>query len=103
LVGLGLGLLTTLIGAGLVILAAGAGHGTYAPAKLLFPFAMLLAVAARTIDLPSLILAGLQFPLYGIILGSVSSSRMRSVASAFGVIHLIAMAVVFAIPDQSFS
>lgn len=47
-----------------VIVAAG-GHGSYAPAVLLFPLPMLLTRLTDEIAPSLLVLALLQFPLYG--------------------------------------
>jgi hypothetical protein len=57
------------------VFAAGAGHGTYLPAKILFPFAMLASVFGRSITLPYVVLALVQFPIYGLLLGAVFRSR----------------------------
>ena len=81
----------------LAIAAAGAGHGTYLVAGLLFPFTMLSTVWTKSITAPFMILACVQFPLYGAVIGSDRSSagfRMR--AFAIGAIHLIAFIVVLA-------
>ena len=47
------------------IFAAGAGHGTYAPAIACFPYTMLLALPLQSIAGPPAIIAVLQFPAYG--------------------------------------
>lgn len=49
--------------------SAGAGHGNYFIAKLLFPFTMLSTTLFDGITAPFLILAFAQFPLYGIFIG----------------------------------
>ena len=61
---------------GFAVAAAGAGHGTYIPAKLLFPFTMLAGVFGDSITLPYLIVALVQFPLYRFILGRVFLRRI---------------------------
>ena len=48
--------------------AAGGGHGSYVPAIVCFPFAMLLSIQVGAITLPFLALALAQFPFYGAVL-----------------------------------
>ena len=57
-----------------VVMAAAAGHGTYLPAALLFPFTMLLALGLDTISPPLVALALAQFPIYGVILAKLRGS-----------------------------
>ena len=59
----------------LAVFAAGGGHGTYLPAKILFPFAMLATVFGRSVTLFYAVLALLQFPIYGLLLGAAFRSR----------------------------
>jgi hypothetical protein len=49
--------------------SAGAGHGNYFYAKLLFPFTMLSTMFSTGITAPFLIVGILQFPVYGVLLG----------------------------------
>lgn len=87
-----------MVGAGLgfaalffVVTAAGAGHGTYLPAKILFPYTMLSTALFDEVTVPFSLLALVQFPLYGAIAGSVRAPRpTRSALSAAVVIHGIA-------------
>lgn len=53
----------------------GAGHGTYIPAMGLFPFGMLGVLLQDRISLPFIIVAILQYPLYGFIVDKSNSSR----------------------------
>lgn len=50
------------------IIFAGGGHGTYIPAKIIFPFTMLLANLNREINLIGFTLALIQIPIYSQIL-----------------------------------
>jgi hypothetical protein len=61
----------------LVIAAAGAGHGTYIPAAILFPYTMTIAPALGTIAPALIALALLQYPIYGLLIG-VAKVRFRT-------------------------
>ena len=72
-----------------VIPSAGAGHGTYWMAKVLFPYTMLLAgLNDDSITHPMLALGLIQFPIYGLALA------MSSVKRTIGILLLVH--VVFA-------
>jgi hypothetical protein len=65
----GLGLLAFVFFVLLSIGFAGAGHGTYLPAKLLFPYSMLLpSLRGNAITGPLIAVATIQFPAYFLII-----------------------------------
>jgi hypothetical protein len=77
---------------------AGAGHGTYFPATLLFPFTMLSTTVIHSITFPFILLAIVQFPAYGIILGFANTKRLiLPVASALLAIHALAIGSNYAV------
>jgi hypothetical protein len=78
-------------------LAAGAGHGTYFPAKVLFPYSMLLTSLTDTITPTLLGVAAAQWPLYGYIV-SGRRSRWPFVAA----MHSIAVVASLFFSDPSF-
>jgi hypothetical protein len=83
---------------------AGAGHGSYALAKVLFPFAMLAAVIGHSIGLISILLACVQFPIYGLVIGNrFRTSSFRESAIWIVLIHFAVATVVFACGDVDFS
>lgn len=53
----------------------GAGHGTYIPSILLFPFGMLGVLLEDRISVPFIIIGILQFPVYGYIIDKALHSR----------------------------
>lgn len=57
------------------VLSMGAGHGTYIPSILLFPFGMLGVLFQDRISLPFIIIGILQFPVYGYIIDKALPSR----------------------------
>lgn len=83
----------------LSMFAAGAGHGTYAPAKVLFPYSMLLTSLTGTITPGLLVLAAVQWPIYGYVV----SGRPRSRWAVVGAIHVIAVTASFLFSNPSFS
>lgn len=80
-----------------VVLAAGAaGHGTYWPFKLLFPYTM-EALYFQDHITPAFMLIGLlQFPLYGLLISLLGRHRVwqRAVTSLIVLLHLAAVVSV---------
>ena len=84
--------------------SAGAGHGSYLLAKILFPFTMLSTLVFGSIIVPAIAVAIIQFPFYGFILGRATlkgSLLVRSVALL--VIHILAVAACFILIGDNFS
>jgi hypothetical protein len=85
-----------LLGVGLLLLygsamIAGGGHGSYLPAKLFFPFTMLLtAWSGDSISPLGLVVAVLQMPVYSVL---VDIGRRRKAKGAWliriGFVHAI--------------
>jgi hypothetical protein len=73
-----IGILVTPVVVFLAILSGGAGHGDYAFAKLFFPYSMLLTFYVNdTITAPLIVLALVQFPLCGTIIGIAARAQYR--------------------------
>lgn len=82
----------------LAVLSSGAGHGDYGFARLLFPIPLCVAVfVTGSIDTPSIVLALVQFSIYGGLIGYYATSRwcgaggpvvgaLRSIFGVFGVV-----------------
>lgn len=106
--------LGTLMGAGIgaiiaapailaAIMSAGAGHGSYAAARVLFPFSMMLTRFAGEIG-PAAMAAGLlQFPLYGALVGRTVAVKTDRVVFFAAAVHLVAALACFSglLPDFS--
>lgn len=77
---------------------AGAGHGTYLPAILLFPYTMLIAAVIGRIAPPLMVLALVQYATYGALL-SVTSDRKthRMRVAQLALWHGIATLAAFAV------
>jgi hypothetical protein len=76
----------------IAVISAGAGHGTYTAAKILFPYTMYLAEAfAGSITGQLMLLAVLQFPLYGFVLGwAAARGRMKIAIYSILFLHAVA-------------
>jgi hypothetical protein len=105
LIGFVIGIGVCILGLLVAVWATGAGHGTYLPAKILFPFAMLAGVFGHSITLFYAVLAVLQFPVYGLILGAAfRSSRFVLCVIILSLVHFGVAAVDICMPlDESFA
>jgi len=95
-----IGCLLTLPAALLAIASAGAGHGNYLLARVLFPYTMLLTrLTDDTVTLPLIVLGLAQLPLYGAVVGLAASTGRVALTLA----HLGAVVLCFsgAIPNFS--
>ncbi|HXE55058.1 MAG TPA: hypothetical protein VN541_18695 [Tepidisphaeraceae bacterium] len=91
-----IGVLVTPVAFLLAIISAGAGHGHYVAARLLFPLEMLSTVDAITNA--QIRAALLQFPFYGLIFGFCLSIRGvfgYTVMAAVIIIHVAAVIACF--------
>jgi uncharacterized membrane protein YqjE len=86
------------------IASAGAGHGNYVLAKVFFPFTMLSTILFGSIITPFIALAIVQFPLYGLLIGTANEKR-RLAPYAIGLVTIHALAVVtcFLLVRENFS
>lgn len=101
--GLALGVLVALPCAFVAAAAAGAGHGTYLPARLFFPITMLSTSLCGPITAPFIAVALLQFPIYGLALGYCHrASRLRRGLAALSAVHFIAVTLSLVIPNTNF-
>jgi hypothetical protein len=79
------------------IFFAGGGHGTYIPAKIIFPFTMLLANLINEINFIGFILALIQIPFYSWILMNKPKWKYLMIG-----IHLFAVILCFYFNNGSF-
>jgi hypothetical protein len=92
--GVGIGVVAVTI----AVWAAGGGHGSYLPGKLLFPYTML--IAGGSIGFFGMLLAIVQWPLYGVSLALAAPARRRALALALGVAHMAAALACLALLRQ---
>ncbi|HVE57228.1 MAG TPA: hypothetical protein VNB22_10400 [Pyrinomonadaceae bacterium] len=86
------------------IYSAGAGHGNYFFAKILFPYTMLSTFFFQSITVPFILLAIAQFPLYGLVfaLGSEKGKLLNSIV-LLSIFHTLFMTLCFVILNDNFS
>ena len=81
-----------------------AGHGNYLLAKILFPFTMLSTRPLGSIVAPFIVLAVIQFPLYGFILGAANGrNKILFCGVALLSVHSVAAGACFFVVDANFS
>lgn len=82
--------------------SAGAGHGDYKLAMILFPYTMLSTTIFDSITPPFILLAIIQFPLYGFILGRANEKgRFVPIFILLCVVHCLAVAAMFLVVSTS--
>ena len=84
--------------------SAGAGHGDYHLAMILFPYTLLSTALFDSITPPFVILAVIQFPLYGFVLGYANEKgRLVSTAILLCVVHGIALTAMLLLANRNLS
>jgi hypothetical protein len=84
--------------------SGGAGHGDYHLAMILFPYTMLSTTIFDSITAPFILLAIIQFPLYGFILGHANEKgRFVSIFILLCVLHCLASMAMFLVASDNFS
>ena len=82
---------------------AGGGHGIYGPAALLFPYTMFSTRFFEGIAIPFRIVALVQFPVYGTLIGwAICRSRAKMIVWAITTIHALAALAAVLGRGQSF-
>ena len=105
-IGLGVGVLLILPTMLLAFISAGGGHGNYLWAKVFFPYSMILPVLQKSeISLPLIILAIVQYPIYGVLIGIFASSfkKAAAVVAIIGIVHVVAVATCLSSTSNCFS
>lgn len=95
--GLCFGGLAALVAAG----AAGAGHGTYVPAAILFPFTILFSALVGSNPPVLIALALAQYPIYGVLVAR--AKRSTRVWAGLVCVHGVSAAAALFLVTQSAS
>ena len=84
------------------IVSAGAGHGTYVPMVILFPYAAIRAIYMEYFDGLAIFLAVMQFGVYGLLLDLKNEIRgVKPLVLILGM-HFAAFAIVMSIRTDQF-
>ncbi len=103
LFGLGTGVLIAIPLAFFTVLAMGGGHGTYLPARLLFPFTMFSTFLGGSITSPFIVIGLVQFPIYGLLSGIFYRlGRVRAGMIGVALVHCAAIVLNFIVPTEFF-
>ena len=81
-----------------VVLAMGGGHGTFLPAKLIYPYSMIITLMNNQIGILSIIIAIIQIPLYSIAINKKSKWTFLILG-----IHIVSTIISMNIPTETFS
>ena len=87
--------IATLASAILPLASMGIGHGGYVAARLLYPLPLLSQWLFDDMVAPPVILAGLQFPLYGWLAGAAIAGKWRITSAILFIIHVSAAGLMF--------
>ncbi len=101
--GLALGSLFELPALAAAVLSSGAGHGHYTAARILFPVSMLLTLIYDTIGTISVVVALMQFPIYGAVLYWTKVRKIYVLAVVLASLHVVAVIACFSGVLPSFS
>src|SRR5215213_1263764 len=72
------------------IYSGGAGHGNYFLAKILFPYTMLSTFLFNSIIVPFILLAIVQFPLYGLVLAFGNErGKLFNLVVLLSILHIL--------------
>ena len=89
----------TLILLALVILSTGGGHGTYLPAKVIYPTTMIIAILTKNgIGIIPIIIAIVQIPIYALILTKKLEWKFYLI-----VIHVVLVILCLNLTTETFS
>lgn len=60
--------LTTILILTFIVLSTGGGHGFFWPAKIVYPYSMIISVLNNQIGILAIVIAVVQIPIYGILM-----------------------------------
>jgi len=87
----------------IVLAVAAGGHGSYAPAMVLFPYSMIAANLLNRITSPLVLLALIQYPIYGVLLTVAPAGQARfATGRAIALAHAACAVLAFMGADQVF-
>lgn len=86
----------------IAVFLAGGGHGWYEPAIMLFPFGLISILFSRSIELPFIILAILQYPVYGLLIDSIGTRKsIKWTVISIALIHILLAGVILTLRGKN--
>lgn len=83
--------------------SGGGGHGDYFLAKLLFPLSMFSTLFLGSITWPFIVLAVVQYPAYGVVLGLANkNNRLMRASGILFSIHALLASLCLIAPNSNF-
>jgi len=99
----GLSLVATPLCLLIALASAGAGHGDYFWAKIIYPYTMLSILIFKSITVPFLLLAVVELPLYGVLLSIAWVRKRLGIAALILVtLHAAAALACFVVRPENF-
>ncbi len=87
----------------IALIAAGGGHGVYSPAKFLFPYTMSSTFRGNGIEHCFVLLACVQFLIYGLVLACANAvNRLKEAGIVLVIVHGVAVGVAFTLSASAF-
>ncbi|MGM0636649.1 MAG: hypothetical protein ACQESK_11340 [Bacteroidota bacterium] len=90
--------LTTILILTFIVLSMGGGHGFFWPAKIVYPYSMIISVLNNQIGILAIIIAVIQVPIYGILM----TKKPKWTFIIFG-IHIVSAIICLNLPTETFS
>ncbi|WP_139856780.1 hypothetical protein [Aequorivita sinensis] len=81
-----------------IVLSMGGGHGFFWPAKIVYPYSMIISVLNNQIGILAIIIAVIQIPIYGILM----TKKPKWTIIIFG-IHIVSAIICLNLPTETFS
>lgn len=76
----------------------GGGHGFFWPAKIVYPYSMIISVLNNQIGILAIVIAVVQIPIYGILM----AKKTKWTIFIFG-IHIASAILCLNLPTETFS
>ena len=76
----------------------GGGHGFFWPAKIVYPYSMIISVLNNQIGILAIVIAVIQIPIYGIIV----TKKPKWTYLILG-IHIVSAIICLNLPTETFS
>ncbi|MCC9165602.1 hypothetical protein [Pontibacter harenae] len=86
----------------IALLLAGGGHGWLEPAIILFPLGLLSIVVTDSLNVVSLLLAVIQYPLYGLLLDKAQAiNQLKRFTISILLFHLLLVVIILVMRDAT--